>query len=123
MATAHGNVLASACTVRAMPARDQRMLLAFAVGTSLLIVLAALAGHAELIAYTAPLLVIALPLVAGRYVGEERLRRLSSLARPREPRPRVATPALRRPAELVPRGGRLIAHALAERGPPVSALT
>jgi hypothetical protein len=105
-----------------MPARDQRMLLAFAVGTSVLVVLAALAGHAELIAYTAPLLVVALPLVAGRYVGEERLRQLSSLAKPRQRRAPVARPVLRRPAELVPRGGRLIANALAERGPPVPAL-
>jgi hypothetical protein len=105
-----------------MPARDQRMLLALAVGTSVLVVLAALAGHAELIAYAAPLLVVALPLVAGRYVGEKRLRQLSSLAKPRQRRAPVARPALRRPAELVPRGGRLIAHALAERGPPVPAL-
>jgi hypothetical protein len=105
-----------------MPARDQRLLLACAVGTSCLVLLAALAGHAELIAYAAPLLVVALPLVAGRYVGEERLRRLGSLARPRRRRAPVARPTARRPAELVPRGGRLIAHALAERGPPAAAL-
>jgi hypothetical protein len=106
-----------------MPARDQRMLLTFAVGTSVLFVLAAVAGHAELIAYAAPLLVVALPLVAGRYLGEERLRRLSSPARPRERLAPVARPAVRRPAVLVPRGGRLIAHALAERGPPLPALS
>ncbi|HEY6778937.1 MAG TPA: hypothetical protein VI122_20715 [Thermoleophilaceae bacterium] len=106
-----------------MPARDQRMLLALAVGTSVLVVLAALAGHAELIAYAAPLLVVALPLAAGRYVGEERLRQLSSRAVPRRQRAPIVRPALRRPAELVPRGGRLIAHALAERGPPLPALT
>jgi hypothetical protein len=106
-----------------MSVRDQRLLLAFAVGTSALVLLAALAGHAELIAYAAPVLVVALPLVAGRYVGEERLRQRRSPARPRPRRVAGERPSVRRPAELVPRGGRLIAHALAERGPPVPALT
>jgi hypothetical protein len=99
------------------------MLFAFAAGTSALVLLAALAGHAELIAYAAPLLVVALPLVAGRYVGEERLRQLSSVGHRRARRTPVESPAVRRPAELVPRGGRLIAHSLAERGPPIPALT
>jgi hypothetical protein len=111
------------CTLQAMSRRDQRTLFAFAAGTSALVLLAALAGHAELIAYTAPVLIVALPLVAGRYVGEERLRQLSSLERPPARRVPAATPAVRRPAELVPRGGRLIAHSLAERGPPLPALT
>jgi hypothetical protein len=106
-----------------MSGRDQRMLFAFAAGTAALVLLAALAGHAELIAYAAPVLVVALPLVAGRYVGEERLRQLRSLGRPRDRRVPAAMPAVRRPAELVPRGGRLMAHSLAERGPPIQALT
>jgi hypothetical protein len=105
-----------------MSGRDQRMLFAFAAGTAALVLLAALAGHAELIAYAAPVLVVALPLVAGRYVGEERLRQLCSLGRPRDRRVPAATPVVRRPAELVPRGGRLMAHSLAERGPPIPAL-
>jgi hypothetical protein len=111
------------CTVEAMSVRDQRLLLAFAVGTSVLVLLAALAGHAELIAYTAPLLVVALPLVAGRYVGEGQLRQWSGPAPPRRRAVPAETVSVRRPAELVPRGGRLIAHALAERGPPLPALT
>jgi hypothetical protein len=115
--------MATACTLQTMSGRDQRMLFAFAAGTSALVLLAALAGHTELIAYAAPLLVVALPLVAGRYVGEERLRQMSGLTRPRDRRVAAATPAVRRPAELVPRGGRLIAHSLAERGPPIPALT
>jgi hypothetical protein len=106
-----------------MSGRDQRMLFAFAAGTSALVLLAALAGQAELIAYAAPVLIVALPLVAGRYVGEGRLRRLTAVGRPRRRRPPVETPSVRRPAERVPRGGRLIAHALAERGPPAPALT
>ena len=55
-----------------VPARDQRMLLGAAVGTSALLLLAALAGHPELLAYAAPLFLLAVPLLAGRYVGEER---------------------------------------------------
>jgi hypothetical protein len=119
MATA----LPAICTLQTMPGRDQRMLFAFAAGTSALALLAALAGHAELIAYAAPLLVVALPLVAERYVGESRLRRWSTPARPRRRHAPVETVSVRRLADLVPRGGRLIAHALAERGPPVPALT
>jgi hypothetical protein len=115
--------MATAYTLQAMSGGDQRMLFACAAGTAALVLLAALAGHAELIAYAAPVLVVALPLVAGRYMGEERLRQLSALSRPRNRRVAAATPAVRRSAELVPRGGRLIAHSLAERGPPVPALT
>jgi len=66
----------------------------------------------------APALLLLLPLVAGRYVGEDGLARF---ARP-APRPRYpgrAAPALRRlPERGVARGGLLIAVALAHRGPP-----
>ena len=109
-----------------MSGRDQRLLLFAALATSALVVLLALAGHPELLAYVSPLLVVALPLVAGRYVGEETLSRLRArVATPRRSRrPALAAlPAGRRLFALVPRGGRLIAHALAERGPPAPALT
>jgi hypothetical protein len=109
-----------ACKLAGMPARDQRMLLAAAVATSALLLLAALAGHAELLAYAAPLFLVALPLLAGRYPGEERLDRLRSEFVARRRPARVApAPAVRRSAVLVPRGGRLIAEALAVRPPPV----
>jgi hypothetical protein len=107
-----------------MPARDQRLLLLAAVATSAALLLAALAGHAELIAYAAPLCVVALPLLAGRYVGEEALERLREGAEPA--RRHGAAPLLagaRRSMAAFPRGGRLIAQALAERGPPAPALT
>ena len=51
------------------------MLLA-AAATAAALVLAALAGHAELVAYLAPLFALGIPLVAGRYLGEETLERL-----------------------------------------------
>jgi len=99
------------------------MLLA-AAATAAVLLLAALAGHVELIAYVAPLFALGIPLVAGRYLGEETLERLRSR---REPTRRLKAVALlggvRRAAASFPRGGRLIARGLAERGPPVPRLT
>ena len=69
-----------------------------------------------------PALLLLLPLVAGRYVGAERLVRLARRAP--GPRPRTgARPAVRRRPALRPgpRGGLLIAVSLARRGPPVGA--
>jgi hypothetical protein len=69
-------------------------------------------------------LVLALPLLGGRYVGEERLVRLARRAPVRRPRPRSAAPpvghrAVRRAA---PRGGLLIAASMAVRPPPALGL-
>ena len=107
-----------------MPARDQRVLLLAAVVASALLLLAALAGHVEFAAYSAPLCVVVFPLLAGRYIGEDALDRLSR--RRVRTRRRVAVALLRgvrRSPQFFPRGGRLIAQALAERGPPAPALT
>jgi uncharacterized membrane protein len=105
-----------------MPARDQRFLLGAALATSAALLLAALAGHAELLAYAGPLLALAVPLLAGRYVGEERLRGMRGGLRAAKRRlPPAAHPAHRRPAALRPRGGRLIAQSLAKRPPPPAA--
>jgi hypothetical protein len=107
-----------------MPVRDQRVLLFAAVATSAALLLAALAGHAELVAYAAPLCVVALPLLAGRYVGEETLERLRERVEPaRRQGAAPALPGARRSMAAFPRGGRLMAQALAERGPPAPALT
>jgi hypothetical protein len=102
-----------------MPARDQRLLALSAAVAAGLACLLALAGHPELLAYAAPLLVLGLPLALGRYLGEETLERLRSRPRRRIRRRLPAQrPAGRRVAALVPRGASLIAHSLAERGPP-----
>jgi hypothetical protein len=108
-----------------MPARDQRLLALSAAVAAALACLLALAGHPELLAYAAPLLVVALPLVLGRYLGEETLDRLRARPKRRARHPLRATLPLsgRRTAALVPRGARLIAHSLAERGPPAPAAT
>jgi hypothetical protein len=103
-----------------MTARDQRLLLAAAVGMSALLLIAAFAGHSDLLAHSAPLVLVAAPLLAGRYVGEQQLERLRVGRTSAEPRRPVAAarPASRGPASLLPRGGRLIAEALAVRPPP-----
>jgi hypothetical protein len=102
-----------------MPDRDRRLLICAALATSALLLAAASAGHAELLVYSAPLFILAVPLLAGRYVGEERLGRIrAQLKVRRRLAPGMAPPVGRRLAALLPRGGRLIAHSLAERPPP-----
>jgi hypothetical protein len=107
-----------------MPRRDRRVLVVLTL-LSLLALMAESVGvlTPALLLYAAPLLAVALPLLAGRYVGEERIARLAgALRRPRRRLPgRVAVPAgTRRALRAVPRGGRLIAHSLAVRPPPAA---
>ncbi|MGZ4270790.1 MAG: hypothetical protein ACXVFN_16450 [Solirubrobacteraceae bacterium] len=67
----------------------------------------------------APLALLLITLLLGRYVGEERIARLAARFRP--PRRRPSAPPLsssRATACALPRGGRLIAASLAQRGPP-----
>jgi hypothetical protein len=100
---------------------DLRPLLAIAVLGVVAALLAEAVGaqHPDLLLLS-PALVFALPLLAGRYVGAATLERLA--ARRAMPRRRVRAvafaPPRRRLRARVLRGGRLIAAALAERGPP-----
>ncbi|WP_320670874.1 hypothetical protein [Patulibacter defluvii] len=75
------------------------------------------AGHVLLM--LAPALVAFALLASGRYVGEQRLARWARAhrARRRRPQRRLAAPVVRHRVVL-PRGGRLIAAALAVRPPP-----
>lgn len=70
--------------------------------------------------YLAPALVLLFPLLAGRYVGEDRLLDLTR----RVPTPQRRPVVERRPrtqfAPLLARGGRLIACSLAVRPPPLA---
>jgi hypothetical protein len=104
-----------------MAARDRRLLLAAAVGVGALLLVAALAGHPGLLTFAGPLWLLALPLVAGRYVGEKTLERLvrDRPARRRRLAARALPKGARRVAVLLPRGGSLIAEALAVRPPPL----
>jgi hypothetical protein len=101
-----------------MPRRDQRILFGLAALTVLFAVVQAATGLNADILLAAPALILLLPLLAGRYVGEESLARLGAyFATRRRPRAVLAVQPLRGP-RVIARGGRLIAEALAERGPP-----
>jgi len=72
--------------------------------------------------FLSPAIVLLASLLSGRYVGEERLRRLAAALTPqrRGRRPRAANPAPRRIRHLpMPRGGSLLATSLAVRPPPL----
>lgn len=92
-----------------------------ALGVLLLaaVVLPPALGHGVCLLHVAPLVAIVLPLLRGRYVGEERIARMRAAApvARRVPAPVVAL--VRTGRARVVRGGRLVAAALAQRGPPV----
>lgn len=78
----------------------------------------ALTGSTDALLFLAPALLIAIPLLGGRYLGEEMIARFVA----RRTRPRRRPAALRTappvPATWIPRGTRLIAFGLAKRPPP-----
>jgi hypothetical protein len=100
-----------------MPRRDQRLLFGLAALTVLFAVVQAATGISGDVLLAAPALILLLPLLAGRYVGEEGLARLGAYLASRR-RPAALRAAPRRAPRVLARGGRLIAEALAERGPP-----
>lgn len=72
----------------------------------------------------APTLLILVPLLSGRYVGEELIAKLVARSVARRRRPRVTLqPAAPAPTTWRPRGTRLIAFSLAKRPPPHVPLT
>jgi hypothetical protein len=84
----------------------------------------ALTGSTDVLLFLAPALLIAVPLIAGRYVGEKLIARLVEKRTAQRRRPASApTPALREPAVWLPRGTGLIAFSLAKRPPPFRLLT
>jgi hypothetical protein len=101
--------------------RDLRPLLAVALLGVVVAAAESVAGLDTGLLLLSPALVLLLPLLAGRYLGEDQLDRLAArLATPRRPR-RVSAPLpRRRPRVVVVRGGRLLVSALAERGPPLT---
>jgi hypothetical protein len=68
--------------------------------------------------FLAPAVLLALPLIAGRYVGAERLIRAAGQRRPAARRSASVLPAPRPRWRVPPRGGMLIAASLAVRPPP-----
>ena len=79
----------------------------------------AFSGSSDVLLYMAPALLIACPLLAGRYVGEDLVLKLASKGRTRRRPQRAGTqPRPKPPAVWLPRGTRLLAFSLAERPPP-----
>jgi hypothetical protein len=106
-----------------VPRRDQHILLGLTALSVLLALLVSISGIDADVLLATPVLILLLPLLAGRYVGEEGIARLG--ARLAAPARRLAPGAVvvpRRGPRALPRGGRLIAESLARRGPPALAL-
>jgi hypothetical protein len=104
------------------PRRNRLALWTFTLVVTAWMAADALTGfHAGLL-YLAPALALALPLLLGRYVGEEQLVDLA--ARPPAPARRRALRLAgpRSYARVMQRGGRLVASGMAKRPPPVRAL-
>src|ERR687886_538508 len=110
-------------SLRCMPRRDQRLLLGLAALTLAFALVQSATGISADVLLAAPALILLLPLLAGRYVGEDGIARLSAMVAAARRRPvavRAAQP--RRAPRVLARGGRLIAVALAHRGPPAARL-
>ena len=104
-----------------MTRRDRHLLFGLA-GLALAVAALTLVGVSTDILLALPALLFALPLLAGRYVGEDRLARLAAAFVATRRRPTASVPTTARRAPLaVPRGGRLIAASLAVRPPPAPA--
>ena len=95
-------------------------MIAFAAITAVWTLGMLILGVSDALIYLAPALLILLPLVSGRYPGDEVLVRAARRAHPRRRRLPGAEPRPTRPptVELLPRGGRLVGAALAGRAPP-----
>jgi hypothetical protein len=104
------------------PRRNRLALWAFMLVVASWLAAEVLTGCHSGLLYLAPALVLALPLLLGRYVGEEQLVELAARqpARARRRALRLAGP--RSYARVMERGGRLVASGMAKRPPPARAL-
>lgn len=102
--------------------RDRLALWTFAVVVAAWMAAEALTGYQSGLLYLAPALVLALPLLLGRFVGEEQLAGLAGRATTRPRRRRALRSARPRShTRLMQRGGRLVASGMAKRPPPALA--
>jgi hypothetical protein len=100
--------------------RDRHLLLGLAALTLALAASTLVGVHGDVL-LAVPVLLLALPLLAGRYVGEERLARLAAAFVSIRDRAEGSPPAAaRRSPRALPRGGCLIAASLAVRPPPTA---
>jgi hypothetical protein len=105
-----------------VPRRDRMLVWAFTLLVGAWMVAQALTGTETGLLYVAPALALALPLVLGRYVGEDQLAELAGTSRPPRPRVRSRISTPRGYVRVMYRGGRLVASAMAKRPPPAGAL-
>ena len=110
-----------ALRLAAMSRRDRLVLLGLTLLSVALATVQSVTGLSPDILLAVPALMLVLPLLAGRYVGEDGLARLAARARAPRRRSPSRLGARRRAPRVLPRGGRLIAAALAERAPPAAA--
>src|SRR5262249_52465740 len=106
-----------------MPRRERMLLGAFTVIVLAWMLVQALTGAETGLLYLAPALVLALPLIGGRYVGEQQLaaaaeRRIAPVVRAAK-----SAAATRSFVRVMQRGSRLVASSLAKRPPPVPLIT
>lgn len=106
-----------------MERRDVRLLVGLAALSAALLLAFAAGAVGGVLLYAAPVALLAVPLLSGRYVGEQSIERLAArrAARPARGAPASAI-TVPGPARWFPRGGLLVASSLAERGPPRPAL-
>ena len=103
--------------------RHLRLMFALACASLLLVLSAAGVGLDGDALLAVPVLLLLLPILGGRYLGEDSLARLAARVAPAARRPvRTAAPSLRRSTRVPARGGALIAVRLAHRGPPAAGL-
>jgi hypothetical protein len=111
-------------TRRSGSVRHRRLLIAAAILLVGAASYAAPGGLIEALAYLLPALVLLFVLSTRSYPGERALLALIEKRRERRRDGTAARPASRsRLRSLVPRGGRLLASSLAERAPPLAAVS
>jgi len=101
-----------------MPRRALHLLLAVYLLAAAGLLVASVVGLGSGCLFLAPAVLLALPLLAGRYLGAERLSRIAQTPTSR----RRTLPPARKPrvwGAVPPRGGMLIAASLAVRPPPL----
>lgn len=84
------------------------------------VVALAVTGSTDALLFMAPALLIALPLLSGRYIGEELIAKLAAGQARKPPRTAVSPtpPRALTPPTWPPRGTGLVAFSLAKRPPP-----
>jgi len=101
--------------------RDVRLLVGLAAVSAALLLAFAAGVVGGTMLFAAPIALLAVPLLSGRYVGERSIERLATRRAARPARVPAAGSGLvtgHGPARAFPRGGLLLAASLAERGPP-----